>query len=109
MKKTDLIEAAILQLQVQLDCVEIQEEEQELELQVRMKRLTDYLKKNRRPRALQCDMSHDCKGAVTHLEEKGWIYCSTHAGIRKFSGRRCRKLRPHELKKLQSGQPLKRY
>lgn len=61
---------------------------------------------------LKCDGNTDdrsrCTGSVTHIDEKGFIYCATHGGIRS-TYRRCRKLKPNEIKQLESGQPLKSY
>lgn len=50
-----------------------------------------------------------CSGAVTHLDRKGYAYCTTHGLTRRTSGIACRKLRPHELRRLQGGRPLKQY
>jgi hypothetical protein len=50
-----------------------------------------------------------CSEGITHIDDKGFIYCQTCGLIRKASGRRCRKLKPNELKTLESGLPLKRY
>lgn len=58
---------------------------------------------------LTCDMSRDCTAPVTHLEEKGYIYCTAHAADRRTYGHRCRKLRPHEIKRLEGGGVLARY
>lgn len=57
---------------------------------------------------LKCDMSKDCNSEVTHIDSSGFIYCSSHGELRKFS-KRCRKLKPKELKTLEQGQPLTRY
>lgn len=57
---------------------------------------------------LQCDMSHDCTRTVTHVEEKGWVYCAEH-GIARRTHRRCRRLRPWEVLMLRKGQPLPSY
>lgn len=57
---------------------------------------------------LKCDMTEECNEPCTHMDEKGFIYCKEHGEHRKLY-KRCRKLRPHELKKLQNGEPLARY
>ena len=55
---------------------------------------------------LKCDMEKDCKENITHIDNKGFIYCQKHGEQRKAYNR-CRKLKPSELKKLQSGKPIK--
>jgi len=57
---------------------------------------------------LTCDMEDGCKEPITHIDEKGWIYCADHGRDRQ-SYQRCRKLRPSELKQLQRGEPLAKY
>jgi len=49
-----------------------------------------------------------CNGAVSYIDDKGFIYCET-CGKNRQLYRKCRKLKPHEVTRLQSGQPLKRY
>lgn len=51
--------------------------------------------------ALRCSMG-GCKHPVTHMDAKGWPFCTEHGNARK-SFRRCRKLRPYELTRLESG------
>ena len=57
---------------------------------------------------LRCDMTAGCLEPVTHLDNKGYVYCTQH-GIERRDCRPCRKLRAHELRKLEQGEPLKRY
>jgi len=57
---------------------------------------------------LQCDMVKDCAAPVTHLDRKGYAYCTPH-GIERRGCQPCRKLRPWELRRLERGQPLARY
>ena len=57
---------------------------------------------------LTCDMRKDCKQAVTHIDEKGYVYCSSHGDLRKCS-MRCRNLSEKEINQLESGKPLKQY
>jgi hypothetical protein len=57
---------------------------------------------------LHCDMERACPAAVTHIDEKGFVYCADHGATRK-NYCRCRKLRPAELRTLQSGKPIPRY
>lgn len=59
---------------------------------------------------LKCEMKTDCTEPVTHIGDKGYIYCATHAVTRRQSGyERCRKMRPAELKLIESGKPLSAY
>lgn len=55
-----------------------------------------------------CDMQRDCINPVTHIGEKGYVYCSAHVGDRK-GVERCRRMRVWELKLIQAGQPLPSY
>lgn len=57
---------------------------------------------------LHCDMRAACESPVTHLDEKGYVYCAEHGQIRKHS-MRCRKLSHEEVRHLESGNPLERY
>ncbi len=58
--------------------------------------------------ALTCDMTKDCTGPVTHIDQKGYAYCEPH-GVARRSSQPCRKLLPWELHKLQRGECLSRY
>lgn len=57
---------------------------------------------------LRCTMSRACTEPVTYLDDKGYVYCTAH-GLARQASRRCRKLRPHELRRLQAGNPLTEY
>jgi hypothetical protein len=57
---------------------------------------------------LHCEMKRECIQPVTYLDEKGYIYCTFHGQLRQ-GWCRCRKLRPHELRKLERGEPVARY
>lgn len=57
---------------------------------------------------LACDMRRECQSPVTHIDEKGFIYCSDHGRQRQYS-MRCRKLMPNELNRLGQGMPLESY
>ena len=57
---------------------------------------------------LHCDMKNTCRNKITHLGEKGYIYCSAHAGPRQVQ-ERCRLLRPFELEILKEGRALPSY
>jgi hypothetical protein len=57
---------------------------------------------------LCCDGKKGCESPITHMDEKGFIYCAIHGAWRK-QYMRCRKLKPAELKTLQSGKPLTKY
>jgi len=56
-----------------------------------------------------CDMGQGCAEPVTMLEEKGWVYCTSHGQMRRMHGRRARKLRPHELNRLKRGEQIAKY
>jgi hypothetical protein len=59
---------------------------------------------------LRCEYTADCPGAVTHIDNKGFIYCQRHGQIRRESRHGgCRKLRPHELRRLERGEKVKSY
>lgn len=58
---------------------------------------------------LKCDMHHTCHNTVTHLDDKGFVYCLSHGRDRQASGIRCRKLAMWELKRLQAGLTLPSY
>ena len=57
---------------------------------------------------LSCDMETNCPAEVTHIDNKGYVYCTEH-GLDRRDWRPCRKLRPWELRRLQRGKPLNRY
>lgn len=57
---------------------------------------------------ITCDMVRDCAAPVTHIDDKGYVYCTPH-GEQRQSFRPCRKLRPHELRQLERGEPIKEY
>jgi hypothetical protein len=54
---------------------------------------------------LQCDMTTDCANPVTHVDEKGFIYCCDH-GVTRKNYCRCRKLLSNELRTLRNGKPI---
>lgn len=60
------------------------------------------------PVNLTCDMTEGCTEPVTHIDNKGFAYCTDH-GITRRDWCPCRKLRPWELRKLQRGEALARY
>ena len=55
-----------------------------------------------------CDMVRDCGDPVTHIDNKGFIYCTTH-GIARRSWKPCRKLRAHEIRRLERGEQVTKY
>lgn len=57
---------------------------------------------------LLCDMTEGCLAPVTHIDDKGFAYCTEH-GIQRRDSRRCRKLRAHELNGLKRGEQIARY
>lgn len=54
---------------------------------------------------LLCDMRTDCAAPVTHVDDKGYAYCTAH-GEQRRQHRRCRKLRPHEVRTLEQGRTI---
>lgn len=57
---------------------------------------------------LRCDMTQNCPKPVAYIDDKGFAYCTDH-GQQRQRHCSCRKLRPHELRKLQRGEQLSRY
>lgn len=58
----------------------------------------------------QCDMSDDCTNPVTHIGEKGYIYCKEHAlDRRRYPGERTRLMRVWELQLIAEDKPLPTY
>lgn len=58
--------------------------------------------------ALKCDMVEGCTAPITHIDRKGYVYCTAH-GIDRRGTQPCRKLRAWELRRITSGRPLARY
>ena len=57
-----------------------------------------------------CDMEHECTQPVTHIGNKGYVYCTEHAVTRRESGyERCRKMTHAEMLTILSGKPLTKY
>lgn len=57
---------------------------------------------------LKCDMVSDCTAEVTHIDNKGYIYCTEH-GIERRDCRPCRALRKWELAMLKAGEQVPSY
>jgi hypothetical protein len=53
-------------------------------------------------------MDHDCLEPVAMIDDKGYAYCTDHGLDRRY-WRPCRKLRPHELRRLERGEALTHY
>jgi hypothetical protein len=51
---------------------------------------------------LTCDGVEGCSSPVTHIDTKGYVYCSTHGRVG-YGGRRSRKLTKAEIKTLEAG------
>jgi len=59
---------------------------------------------------MKCDMTKDCTNQVTHIGEKGYVYCADHAWERRQSGyERTRRMRGWELNLIRNGKPLPSY
>jgi hypothetical protein len=55
-----------------------------------------------------CDMEKDCTNPVTHIGEKGYVYCAAHSPCR--SGwERCRKMAGWERQRIAAGKVLMSY
>jgi hypothetical protein len=61
-----------------------------------------------RNQQLACDMRFDCDAPVTHMDHKGFVYCTEH-GLRRRVYCPCRSLRPFEVRKLQRGEVIAKY
>jgi hypothetical protein len=60
--------------------------------------------------SLMCEMVKGCEHTVTHIGDKGYVYCAEHAVIRRHSGyERCRRMHRWELELVRSGMPLPSY
>lgn len=58
----------------------------------------------------RCEMAADCAQPVTHIGDKGYIYCAEHAARRRASGyERCRRMRQWECALIEKGKPLPSY
>lgn len=55
---------------------------------------------------LKCDMQKGCDKDVTHIDNKGYVYCTGHGHQRKSGGVPCRQLSSAEIQKLESGRPI---
>jgi hypothetical protein len=55
-----------------------------------------------------CDMTADCIEPITYLDDKGFVYCTMH-GLQRQDWRRCRKMRQHELRRIERGLQIERY
>lgn len=57
-----------------------------------------------------CEMSQDCTQPVTHMGNKGYVYCKGHAVQRRQSGyERTRAMRPWEIRWVTAGKTLPSY
>ncbi len=57
---------------------------------------------------VKCEMRDTCKNPVTHIGEKGYVYCAAHAPDRR-GFERVRKMRTWELRLLQRGEQVPSY
>lgn len=58
---------------------------------------------------LACAMYVSCSAEVSMIDEQGYVYCASHGVSRRSGGTRCRKLRPHELRRLERTGQIERY
>jgi len=54
---------------------------------------------------LRCDGADGCAATVTHIDNKGFIYCTGHGEARR-SWLPCRKMRAWEVAKLRAGETI---
>ncbi len=59
-----------------------------------------------RETSLSCDMTVSCKAPVTHIDNKGYVYCTSHGKHRALSVP-CRAMRPGEVTKIILGETIK--
>lgn len=57
---------------------------------------------------LHCDMAKQCDASVTHIDNKGFIYCAVHGKERKYT-HPTRQLAKWELTWLRRGDPIPSY
>lgn len=55
-----------------------------------------------------CQVHDDCTGSVTHIDQSGFLYCTSH-GLQRRASQPCRKLRPHEITRLENGGQIAKY
>ena len=55
-----------------------------------------------------CDMVRDCREPVTHIDTRGFAYCTAH-GLERRDSQPCRKLRAHERRRLERGEQVTKY
>lgn len=54
---------------------------------------------------LTCDMQESCESEITHVDNKGWLYCDHH-GAQRNRSTPCRKLQAGEITRLENGQTI---
>ena len=59
-------------------------------------------------RVPHCDMVSDCREPVTHIDTRGFAYCTAH-GLERRDSQPCRKLRAHEIRRLERGEQVTKY
>ena len=58
-------------------------------------------------KTLTCASMGDCDGsAVTHIDEKGYVYCALCGNSRRQSGVRCRRMTAGEIHRAKRGEPF---
>jgi hypothetical protein len=57
--------------------------------------------------SIRCDMDRACEAEPTHIDHKGYVYCTRCNEARKAGEIRTRKLRTGELAKLETGQSIR--
>ena len=54
---------------------------------------------------LTCQMVDGCTAAVSHIDNKGYVYCAAH-GVERRDWRPCRRMRRWEIRELEAGRPI---
>lgn len=55
-----------------------------------------------------CDGMRYCEQPVTHLDDKGYVYCTNH-GTQRAQHRACRAMTDVEIERLAHGQQIERF
>lgn len=57
-----------------------------------------------------CDMADDCTNPVTHIGNRGYVYCARHGAMRRAHGHEStRRMRKWERDLIAEGKPLPSY
>jgi len=68
--------------------------------------MTEILVGATRRQLLRCDMLRSCEQPVTHIDNRGYVYCQAH-GLARRAACPCRQLRASERRRLERGEPVR--